>query len=243
MGLMPVAANSAPALQELPAGGWRLRGWGSARVTAGVTDRQTTAAALLRTLQPSAVGVEAEQVHGASLAVIGSVPPPHPIPGCDGLLTDVAGVALLVRTADCLPVFFAAPARGAVGLAHAGWRGLNAGLPARMVAAFRHVYRVRAEELTVAIGPAIRDCCYDVGPEFAARFAPFIRERDGRRTCDLIGAATEQLRRCGVASTRILDLQRCTSCEARTWFSLRQEGPETGRITSIILLRDMRHET
>jgi YfiH family protein len=234
---MPVAADSARALQELPAGGWRLSGWATPRVAAGVTDRRTTAAALLRALQPSAVGVEAEQAHGAGVAVIGSSPPARQVPGCDGLLTDAPGIALLIRTADCLPIFFAAPARGAVGLAHAGWRGLDAELPARMIAAFRHVYHVRAQQLAVAIGPAIRDCCYEVGPEFGGRFAPYIRERGGRRTCDLIAAAAAQLRRCGVPDTQILDLQRCTACEVRRWFSLRQEGAETGRLTSLIVLK------
>jgi YfiH family protein len=159
------------------------------------------------------------------------------VPGCDALLTHAAGTALLVRTADCLPLFFAEPRRGVVGLAHAGWRGLAASLPARVVAAFRHLYHVPAEALAVAIGPAIRACCYEVGPEFAERFGPFVQQRGGRRTCDLIGAAREALRRCGVRPDRVTDTGACTACDVRRWFSLRREGPATGRLTSIILLR------
>jgi len=235
-------------LVEALGGGFRLRGWASGRVIAGVTDRSLDVAQFLRALHPAASAVEAEQVHGASLAVIahpvttrvagGTGPGPAarpPVPGCDALLTHVAGTALLVRTADCLPIFFAEPRRGVVGLAHVGWRGLAVSLPARMVAAFRHVYHVPAEALCVAIGPAIRACCYEVGPEFAARFGPFVQERLARRTCDLIGATLAQLRQCGVAAAQVWDTRQCTACGPARWYSLRREGPATGRLVSFIL--------
>ena len=225
-------------LVETRDGGWRLSGWASARVVAGVTGRSLGAAQFLRALHPSARAVEAEQVHGSSLAAIACPgPATQMVPGCDALLTRVAGTALLVRTADCLPLFFAEPRRGVVGLAHAGWRGLAASLPARVVAAFRHLYHVPAEALAVAIGPAIRACCYEVGPEFAERFGPFVSNRSGRRTCDLIGATHAQLRSCGVRAERIVDSGRCTACDTQQWFSLRREGPATGRLTALIVMR------
>lgn len=161
----------------------------------------------------------------------------QPVGGADALLTDVAGVALMIRTADCLPILFADSARGAVGIAHAGWRGLAAALPARVVAAFRHAYHSRAEDVRIAIGPAIRACCYEVGQEFVARFGAFVRERGGRRTCDLVGIAVDQLRRCGIRPDRITDPGQCTACHLERWYSLRREGPATGRLTSLILLR------
>ena len=235
---MRIEAAEGPRLVETRDGGWRLSGWASARVVAGVTGRSLDAAQFLRALHPSARAVEAEQVHGSSLAAIACPgPATQMVPGCDALLTHAAGTALLVRTADCLPLFFAEPRRGVVGLAHAGWRGLAASLPARVVAAFRHLYHVPAEALAVAIGPAIRACCYEVGPEFAERFGPFVQQRGGRRTCDLIGAAREALRRCGVRPDRVTDTGVCTACDVRRWFSLRREGPATGRLTSVILLR------
>jgi len=212
---------------------------------AGLTSRHVEASRLLQDLHPSATMVEAEQVHGSSIAVIAHAPPPAgmagntptAVPGCDALLTHVAGVALGVRTADCLPLFFADPGRGAVGIAHVGWRGLVGHLPARVVAAFRHVYQTWPRELAVAIGPAIRACCYEVGPEFAGQFGPFVQERGARRTCDLVGVAVDQLRRCGVRTGQILDTGQCTACDVQRWYSLRQEGPATGRLTSLIMLR------
>lgn len=238
---MPVAASSrSPVLlEEGREGGWWLRGWASHRIVAATTSRQINAATLLQAAGGGVVSIEAEQVHGGSVAIIpGLVGRVHiPVPGCDALITNASGVALLIRTADCLPIFFADASRGVVGLAHAGWRGLAAQLPARVVAACRHAYQSRAEELQVAIGPAIRRCCYEVGPEFAARFGPFIGVQEGRRTCDLVGVAVDQLRRCGVDPARIVDTQRCTACETTRWFSLRREGSSTGRLTSIIMVR------
>ena len=234
---MLVGASSVP-LEEVHGGGWRLNGWASPRVIAGVTSRQVDAGQLLQELAPSALSVEAEQIHGSGIAVISGVRAwAAAVPGCDALLTATPGLALRIRTADCLPLFFAAPGRGLIGIAHAGWRGLASSLPARVVAAFRHVFHARAEELSVAIGPAIRACCYEVGPEFRGRFGPFVQERPGRRTCDLIAAAVEQLCACGVRAERIFDAQRCTACEPQRWFSLRREGQQTGRLTSFILLK------
>lgn len=230
--------TSSVQLTPVDGGGWRLSGWASSRILAGVTDRRTQASQLLRVMAPAARSVEAAQVHGGSLAVLRGAPAgTEPVPGCDALLTDTPGVALRIRTADCLPLLFAAPARGVVGIAHAGWRGLAALLPARVLAAFRHVFHAGPEELSVAIGPAIRACCYEVGPEFRQRFGPFVEERSGRRTCDLIGAAIGQLRACGVRAGRIFDAQRCTACEPDAWFSLRREGRQTGRLTSFVMVR------
>ena len=171
---MPAAASKA-GLIAVETGGWRFAGWGSGRITAGLTDRGTSVASLLRALGDPRTA-EAEQVHGASLAILGAAPgASRMIAGCDALITGLAEVALLVRSADCLPIFFADPSRGVVGLAHAGWRGLASSLPARMVSAFRDGYHVRAEELYVAIGPAIHACCYEVGPDVSERFGRFVQ--------------------------------------------------------------------
>ena len=235
---MIVAASSAPRLEETAGRGWWLRGWASAQVRAGITDRRLDLSHLVNDLRNSVNIVGAEQVHGGSIAIVGSAHGlTEPVAGCDALMTHLPGVALLMRTADCLPIFFADPLRRVVGIAHAGWRGLAASLPARVIAAFRHAYQSRPGDLRVAIGPAIRACCYEVGPEFAGRFGPFVQERGGQRTCDLVGAAVDQLRRCGVLADRVLDTKRCTACEPQRWFSLRREGPATGRLVSLIMLK------
>ena len=211
--------------------------WASARIEAGTASRQTTRPSLELLLRASAY-VEAEQVHGAGIAVIERADKfALPVSGCDGLLTASAGTALFVRTADCLPVFFADGMRGVIGLAHAGWRGLSTGLITRMVSAMGNYYHSQAKEIRVAIGPAIRSCCYVVGPEFERIFSRFIRQANGQRICDLIAVAIDQLQRCGIPPANIFDSKHCTACEVKEWFSLRKEGPSTGRLTSFIMLR------
>ncbi len=233
---MTVQATDAPRLDAAREGGWWFRQWAGSRVTAGITNRRVAAAAFLAQAAAPAGTVEAEQVHGTSLAAV-EQPTRSPLPGCDGLMTARPGLALLIRTADCLPVFFTDPLQGVVGLAHAGWRGVAAGLPARMVAGLRHYYHSRPEALQVAIGPAIRACCYEVGPEFARWFEPFLQTRGGRTYCDLIGATVAQLRQAGVRPERLLDSGVCTACHLEEWFSLRREGAATGRLTSVILAK------
>lgn len=238
---MLVTTSRSARLEAGPDGNWRFEGWMSQRIAAGVTSRSTGASQLLGGMPRVAAQVEAEQVHGASIAIIGRGSGlSGPVPGCDALVTHLPGVALLIRTADCIPMSFADPVRGAVGIAHVGWRGLAAELPMRVVAAFRHAYHSRPEELHVALGPAIRACCYDVGADFPPSFAPFIQERSGRHVCDLVGMAMAQLQRCGVRTQSIVDAQRCTACEPQHWFSLRREGSATGRLTSAIMLRPSR---
>ncbi len=234
---MRAAVNRPLELAHGPRGGWWLAGWASRRIMAGVTDRTMTVEALLGRLPAGTGTVSAEQVHGASLAVIERLSGTALIPGCDALITRTPGIALLIRTADCLPVYFADPDRGVVGLAHAGWRGLAAGLLPRVVAAFARAAGTPPEALRVAIGPSIRADCYTVGPEFQGRFGRFVRPAGSGWTCDLTGVAAHQLAGCGVRTSRIADCGWCTSCETDRWFSLRKEGPSTGRLVSVIVLK------
>lgn len=233
---MPVAAtDSAAVLEEGRDGGWWLRGWRAHRIMAGITSRHVEVARLIASAHTAVRVVEAEQVHGSSIALVDREQDvTQHLPGCDALLTRLPRVALLARTADCLPIFFADWRRGVIGMAHVGWRGLIGRLPLRMIAAFRHLTHSPAEDLHVAIGPGIRSCCYEVGPEMIDRFGAFVQRREGRLMCDLIGAATAQLQQGGVRAGHILDTGRCTACEPQHWFSLRREGPTTGRMTSFI---------
>ena len=235
---MALAATDSPVLREGPPGLWRLAGWGPSWVTAGIVGPPAELSQMLPHLPGARSVVQVEQVHGSSLAVIQhACELTRPVAGCDALMTNSSGIGLVIRTADCLPIFFLDPSRRAVGLAHAGWRGLAAGLPLRLVAAFRHQYHSRPQELRVAIGPSIRSCCYEVGQEFTARFGPFVQVREGRRTCDLIGAAIEQLRRGGIRPAQIVDSGQCTSCSSSSWCSIRRDGQQTGRLLSFIAIR------
>ena len=174
------------------------------------------------------------QVHGAAVA-IATAPGLHP--ERDAVVTQVPGLLLAVSGADCLPILFvAAGARGAaVAAAHAGWRGTAAGIPRASLAALREVADARPDQVRVHLGPCIRDCCYQVGPEVAERFAPEnVRRRDGILYLDVPGAARRQLIEAGVAPEAIEDTGACTACEPHWYFSHRRDRGLTGRHWGVI---------
>jgi polyphenol oxidase len=139
----------------------------------------------------------------------------------DGLWTDAPGVPLLAMAADCLPIALArlTRARGAPALAvlHVGWRGLADGVIASGVEAL-------GGRLAAAIGPAIGPCCYEVGPEVAARFSGDLWS-GGK--LDLWTAAERALVAAGVEEVERTDL--CTACHPELFFSHRRDEGLTGR--------------
>jgi YfiH family protein len=143
----------------------------------------------------------------------------------DGLWTDEPALPILAMSADCLPIVLARAdaEKPAVGVLHAGWKGLLAGIVAAGVQALGGGTNLRA-----AIGPGIGPCCYEVGDELATPF----RERFGddvvrERRLDLWTSSARALRAAGVE--RVDRFDRCTACEPETFFSHRRDAGRTGR--------------
>ena len=235
-----MATSNSEVLRLWQPGVWRFHIPWDRRLIAGVTDRSGHLEGLRGCFSRFSEGnlVLAEQVHGASAAAVEmSDPPSDPIAGCDGLATRVPGLALVIRTADCLPIVIWDPVQHVVGLMHAGWRGLVNHLPMRVISFLERLYQSCPQDLVVGIGPAIRSCCYEVGREFEQRFGPFVRQRAGRRTCDLIGCATQQLLASGVRPRRVVDSGQCTCCTSTRWHSVRRDGERGGRLFSFAMIR------
>ena len=136
----------------------------------------------------------------------------------DGLWSDEPGQPMLALAADCVPIAVAAtegPPRLAV--LHAGWRGLAEGV---VESGLRALGGTRA---AAVIGPSVGPCCYEVGPEVAARFDADLTN-DG--VLDLWTAAERALRRAGVQAVERVDL--CTRCNAELFFSHRRSGRQRG---------------
>ena len=160
------------------------------------------------------------QVHGNRVV---EVTEPGSIPSTDGARTRSPDVLLTVRTADCVPAILAHA--GGIALVHAGWRGLAAGILEEGLSGFPD-----AESVRVVLGPAIRVCCYEVGPEVAAQF-PADALRPGPRErphLDLFHAATLRLVERGVPRASIVAAPFCTRCHQHLLASARgsQGGPE-----------------
>jgi purine-nucleoside/S-methyl-5'-thioadenosine phosphorylase / adenosine deaminase len=161
------------------------------------------------------------QVHGD--IVMRADPAARGEPG-DGLWTDVPNIALLVFTADCLPVALTRDSgeRPAIALLHVGWRGLLAGVVQAGAAA------LGGGPLHAAVGPGIGPCCYEVGDDvrrpFASRFGRHVLRG---RHLDLWSAAEQALRSAGAVRVARTDL--CTACDRQLFFSHRRDGAQTGR--------------
>jgi polyphenol oxidase len=169
-----------------------------------------------------------EQVHGTAVASIGAhnvdVARSHP-PVADAVLTRLPDVPLAVRVADCLPVLFADDAGTVVAVAHAGWRGLAAGVLEATVAAMP----VKPASLVAWIGPAIGPRAFEVGDDVRDAFAGhdrgslmhFVRARDGKWIADLPALARRRL--AAVNVTRVTGGDQCTWSDASRFFSYRRD--------------------
>jgi YfiH family protein len=167
------------------------------------------------------------QVHGA---VVTRVADRHdhgngPVIEADGQATALDQVALMVLTADCLPV--ALGSVGAVAMLHAGWRGLAAGVLEQGVLALSELGG--SDEIVAVIGPGAGPCCYEVGADVHAALTGV--ERQG--AIDLREIARRRLLAAGVAEVR--QVRACTICDSR-FFSHRREGARCGRQAGVVWL-------
>jgi YfiH family protein len=110
------------------------------------------------------------QIHSDLIHRITEIPEGNvPLAG-DGMVTDVPGIMLGILTADCLPIILVDPKRHAIGVFHAGWRGTAKRIVEKGVGEMHRWFGSQARNLKAAIGPGIRGCCYEVGPEVRSTF-------------------------------------------------------------------------
>jgi hypothetical protein len=200
-------------------------------------DRHEPLPALRRLIESqgldSASLATAGQVHGTAIRQVAR--PGHE-PACDALMTRTPGLALAVATADCMSLLYTLP--GAIAVAHAGWRGTAAGLPAAALHALTAAAGAPAAAARVALGPCIRGCCYEVGQDVARRFpAAALRDVQGRLHLDLPTVARIQLLAAGLPSEAFEDTGACTACEPYWYFSYRRDAGRTGRLWGLAALR------
>ncbi|MFM8303881.1 MAG: polyphenol oxidase family protein [Actinomycetota bacterium] len=176
------------------------------------------------------------QVHGAGVHHVGATPAPAAPPvEADAAVTTLGGVPLVVLTADCAPVAIADDV--AVGVVHAGWRGLQAGVVAAAVGALR---RIGAGAVRAVVGPCIRAADYEFGrvdlDRLVARFGPTVEGRTSGGHPALEVAAGVRVALAEVGVTDVTDLGAGTAGDPTTWFSHRRDG-RTGR-QGLVVVKD-----
>lgn len=217
-------------------GGVSPEPWRSLNVGFGVGDEAENVIANRRRIK-KALGfgrlVSCHQVHGTVVRQVASVPDADiELQGCDGLLTDVPRVALMIQQADCQAVLLSDPAKQAIGIAHSGWRGSVGNIIGVIIQAMTAAYGTRPEDLFAGIGPSLGPCCAEFlhhRTELPSSFHPY---QVRHNFFDFWAISRDQLLAAGVRRERIEIARRCTVC-CPEFFSYRGEG-RTGRFAAVI---------
>jgi YfiH family protein len=181
------------------------------------------------------------QVHGDSIEEASQQRTRIEMGACraDAIVSREHGIAVGVRTADCVPILLADRDSGAVAAVHAGWRGTVLQIAKKAVQQLGD----KPSSMIAVIGPCIGRCCFEVGSEVTAAFANGFGEgpwrgdvlSSGKESIDLVAANAAQLEQAGVSAVEIL--RHCTYCDREQFFSFRRDGERSGRQLSLICAR------
>lgn len=195
--------------------------------------------------------VHGKQVHGNLVRIAGSgdahgITEPASWEGADGYVTNEPGVPLAVFTADCVPLLLQEPEAGVVGAIHCGWRPTVLDIVKHALEAMASL-GAQTGSIRAAIGPCIRRCCFQTGPEVpeaverllgegvAELYAPDPAEA-GKYLVDLPGTVERRLVQLGVPAENIEQTGQCTKCLPETYWSHRALGFARGSQANIIML-------
>jgi YfiH family protein len=205
--------------------------------------------------------VRLRQIHSYQIAVIDSSQQTRTIIQADAAVTQMPQLILPVLTADCVPLMVVNPTKRAIAVIHAGWRGTVNRIVEKTLAALCLHCGGTMDELTVAIGPSIHSCCYEVGEDVRRVFRDAIpqgekyfstypsgidatderqspRINPGKFYLDLVAAILDQLMLQGIEEHQITLDCYCTVCHPELFFSHRREAGRTGRMMAAIAMTD-----
>jgi YfiH family protein len=185
---------------------------------------------------------EVWQVHSADVVHAHTPRGQQALIQADAMITSNPQVTLLMRFADCVPIFLYDPARQAIGLVHAGWLGTARRIVAQTVRAMRDAFGCQPADLLAGLGPSIGPDHYVIGDdvvqtvrqELGPQSDEVLTVRASQASLDLWLANRRLLESEGVSSIEVAGL--CTACHLDDWYSHRAEGGKTGRFGALMAL-------
>ena len=165
----------------------------------------------------------------------------------DAIVTNRPGLAICIKTADCVPVMIADREKKVAAAVHAGWKGTALAISAKVIRLMRKRYASRPQDILAAIGPSIGLCCYEVDHVTAEAFRAqkdnesFLfanTAKSGKWMVDLPEANRRQILDCGVPAVNIESSGYCTMCNSDIFFSHRGSGGITGRQINFMIIRE-----
>jgi YfiH family protein len=162
----------------------------------------------------------------------------------DAIVTDLAGLPLAVRTADCLPIVLFHPDKRVIAVVHAGRKGTLLQIAGKAVEKIKRDYDISSETLLAALGPSIKACCYEIGDEIVSevmkkydRGGRYIKKTmNNKYFLDLTAMNIDQLTEGGLKRENIISVGLCTCCRPDLFFSYRRDNREKGRMMNAAML-------
>lgn len=190
--------------------------------------------------------VSSHQIHSTKVRYVTEVDRGRVFDDCDGFVTDRPGVVLVVKTADCVPILMADRQAGVIGAVHAGWRGTVGGIAPNAVSEMVKLGASK-ENIRVAIGPCIHECCFEVQKDFwdaVARMrgeafaAAHIHRKGESLHANLVQMNRTLLEDCGILPEQIDTSADCTCCAPEVYHSHRATKGRRGVMAAAIGLED-----
>ncbi len=189
------------------------------------------------------------QVHGDEIFVIkphGSYFSSRSELNYDAIVTNRTNLAICIKTADCVPVFFVDRVKKIIAVTHAGWRSTALNISAKVIGLMQNQYGSSLQNILVAIGPSIGKCCYQVDSAVADAFRGQKNHEiyllpaavRNKWILDLPEANRRQILDCGVPEKNIETSGFCTSCRQDIFFSHRGSGGITGRQINFMMIKE-----
>ncbi len=182
----------------------------------------------------------AEQVHGNQVLIATDS---GKFETCDGLITALPGLRLIIRTADCAAVMCYHPGKKIVANLHVGWRGAYQHIIPQAIHILSRKWEIHPAELLVAVSPFIQACCYEVGKEFFDYFpSRLIHQRDGKFYFDLQMCIREQLIEAAIPIDQLEISLICTHCSPLQLPSYRRNKTQNRLINMIEIIGEKNEE-
>jgi len=194
--------------------------------------------------------VAVHQIHTDNIVVVDNdavvTSTPHILGEADALITNIKGIALSIRSADCVPILLYDNVKKVVGAVHAGWMGTFMKSAPKAVKRMNEIYGSNPHDIRVAIGPAIGICCYEVDENFHVKFTSeygnsinkyFRMQANGKPSCDLKAMNKAFLSEAGILEANISVSDLCTMCHSELFYSHRRSGEKRGTMAAFIGLK------
>ena len=186
--------------------------------------------------------VSPKQTHSKNIGIVKSEN--DIFPDTDALITNVPGICIFVRTADCVPILLFDPVKKAIAAIHSGWKGTIQEISKQTIELMQKEYGTNPNDLIAGIGPSIGPEVYEVGPEVIDQFnlkfgidhiiTPI--ENTNKGLLNLWEVNKQILQNCGVPEHQIELSEKCTYSNPDLFYSARRDGVKTGRLATGIMI-------